>query len=91
MSIVTLKHQAVPDQTSRTPKGIRRTPGHEHFVTGDDIAQPLAGDTETKRPQPKSTSGKPRLCLFPCGRFAAKADLFCEPCRLELNRDRRAE
>ena len=59
-------------------QAIIRTPGGEHLVTHDDIAQPLAGDTETKRPQPKSSDGQPRPCWFECGRPAAKGDLLCE-------------
>jgi hypothetical protein len=72
-------------------QAIHRTPGNEHLVTGDDIAQPIAGDTETKKPQPKSSNGKPRPCLFKCGRLAAEANLYCEECRSEFDQSRQSQ
>jgi hypothetical protein len=91
MSNTFFKEQVAPDHTSRAAKAIRRTPGHEHHVTGDDIAQPLAGDTETAKPQPRSSNGKGRLCIFVCGNPAAPASLYCEQCRFELDRARDTE
>ena len=72
-------NEASPLRDNLSPKiqAIIRTPGREHFVTGEDIAQPAAGDTQTKKPQPVSSNGKPRPCLFPCGRLAAKGDFLC--------------
>ena len=72
------------DQGYYPPRSIIRTPGNEHSVSGADIAEPLAGDNQTKKARLQSSNGKPRPCVV-CPMPAAKGDIFCEDCRSGIN------